>query len=421
MATQNQLSQTAFQEILQTYKQELENRSYRPSTVHDLVRVISRVYESTEKEMIGYSFSKSENWLKDQYKRMIDGKIKKMRYVQMHTAIEQFNQFLREGTLTIKKRYLSSKVLLPEYFLEIQRAFLKTLPEDLHRSTVRIYEVCSRQFFDYLFNHSIVDLKMIKFDIIENYLAETKESHKDSMEQVLHTLKKLLIFLKEKRLLNTSLNINLDFLKPGYKRKAVLPHFTYDEVNTLLGLIDRSTSMGKRDYAVVCIAVYTGMRISDIIDMHLKDIKWRQQEILIIQQKTGNSLKLPMNIETGNALADYILNGRPESNDDHVFIKSLAPYDRILDGGAVGKRILKKYYAMDEAFAEKCAGKTFHCFRRGMGSWLSIEQTPLPIISEILGHTNLEATKFYLSYNHKDMAKCCLGLDHIQILKEGLI
>ena len=66
-----------------------------------------------------------------------------------------------------------------------------------------------------------------------------------------------------------------------------------------------------------------------------------------------------MNIETGNALADYILNGRPESNDVHVFIKSLAPYDRILDGGAVGKRILKNIMQWMKRLQKNVLAKRF--------------------------------------------------------------
>lgn len=65
-------------------------------------------------------------------------------------------------------------------------------------------------------------------------------------------------------------------------------------------------------------------------------------------------------------------------------------------------------------------GKSFHALRRSVGSWMSKECIPLPVIAEFLGHRDIESTKSYLSYDKENMRKCCLGLDGIPVLKEEL-
>ena len=282
----------------------------------------------------------------------------------------------------------------------------------MKQTTVRLYERYSRQFLEYLQENSLSESKAITFSVIEKYLSYASKHHSRSMDKVLRSVKLLLPLLDA--------DIDIGILRPGYKRRAVLPHFSYEEADAILHTVDRSTPMGKRDYAILSVAIYTGLRLGDILNLRLNDIAWRQQEIEVIQEKTGTKIRLPLRIETGDALADYILNGRPVSADDHIFVRHHAPYGE-LTGRIVGKQILDRCFSADESLRKRCAGKTFHAFRRSFGSWLSKEQTPLPLISEILGHTNQESSKFYLSYNHIDMKKCCLGLDGIPVLREDLL
>lgn len=148
-----------------------------------------------------------------------------------------------------------------------------------------------------------------------------------------------------------------------------MPHFSYEEADAILHTVDRSAPMGKRDYAILSVAIYTGLRLGDILNLRLSDIAWMQQEIEVVQEKTGAKIRLPLRIEAGDALADYILNGRPLSADDHIFVRHNAPHGK-LTGRGVGERILSRCFSADESLKERCAGKTFHAFRRSFGSWL---------------------------------------------------
>lgn len=96
-------------------------------------------------------------------------------------------------------------------------------------------------------------------------------------------------------------------------------YVTDEELSGIFDVIDRTSVMGKRDYAIIQTAATTGLRVCDIICLRLTDIDWRKGEIHIKQKKTGRDVTLPLLSETAEALEDYILNARPESDDNTLF------------------------------------------------------------------------------------------------------
>lgn len=95
-----------------------------------------------------------------------------------------------------------------------------------------------------------------------------------------------------------------------------------------------SGEMTMRDTAVCRILLETGLRGTDVCSLKLKDIDWEMDVIYICQDKTKKPLAIPLRASYGNAIADYILNERPESKDAHVFLKNTAPFGK-LGAGAI--------------------------------------------------------------------------------------
>lgn len=84
-----------------------------------------------------------------------------------------------------------------------------------------------------------------------------------------------------------------------------------------------------------------GIRACDIIGMKLKDIDWRSGEIKFTQSKTGN----PVTQDVGEALRDYILNARPESEAEEIFVRVYAPHTALKAAVTIGeiyRRIVRK-------------------------------------------------------------------------------
>jgi len=85
-------------------------------------------------------------------------------------------------------------------------------------------------------------------------------------------------------------------LKPGsskqrsQKRTIVVPTITVQEEQDILRVTGRNTVIGKRNYAMVLLALRTGLRSVDIANLKLLDIKWNWYNIEIVQVKTGRPL-----------------------------------------------------------------------------------------------------------------------------------
>ena len=64
-----------------------------------------------------------------------------------------------------------------------------------------------------------------------------------------------------------------------------------EQIDLILATIDRVTSDGKRDYAILQLAAASGLRAGDIASLALDDIDWRSDEIHIIQGSVSFALQ----------------------------------------------------------------------------------------------------------------------------------
>lgn len=136
-------------------------------------------------------------------------------------------------------------------------------------------------------------------------------------------------------------------------------------------------------------------------------------------RKTGTALKLPLTVEAGNAVAEYILNARPKTEVPYVFLRLRSPFDR-LNSRTPAANIMLLYQS--EGFRHESGdGKSFHAFRRTMGTRLIRADIPLTTVSQILGHTNLDSTKRYLYLHDEKLLACCMDLSKYPCRKEGLV
>lgn len=93
-------------------------------------------------------------------------------------------------------------------------------------------------------------------------------------------------------------------------------------------------------------------------------------------------------------------------------MRSLTPYTKLGDNRSVGI-IIEKYMKMANILHQANDGKSFHAFRRSMGTWMLESDIPLSIISQVLGHKSMHSAKLYLSTSERNLAQCALGFDDI--------
>jgi integrase len=161
-----------------------------------------------------------------------------------------------------------------------------------------------------------------------------------------------------------------------------------------------------RDAAITLLAVTTGLRACDIVNLRLADIDWRARTASIVQQKTRNPLTVPLTELLASRLADYVLDQRPDSSDDHVFLRRVAPHAGLSDHASI-HRVITTVFGKAGVTEAKAGTRLL---RHNAASRLLRAAVPLPTISAVLGHASPESTDLYLSVDEERLLDCVLDV-----------
>ena len=274
----------------------------------------------------------------------------------------------------------------------------------------------ARRFLAWLDARGRVEVGLVDADDVREYLIEAAAKHQAGMGGVAGGLRRLFRFLNEQGLCALNVAPMLAPVAPG--RQRALPGFTHEEASRLLGAIDTASVRGKRDYAMTLLALETGLRGCDIAGLRLDEIDWRRDEIQIVQKKTGEPLTLPLSPGAGNAIADWVLNARPDSDAPEVFTRVFAPFRGL--AGSPGKAVMARWLGASGIGHEPFDGKSFHGLRRSTGTWLVESGAEVTLASQVLGHNDLNSAKRYIRLADERLRECCLALTGLETMVEAL-
>lgn len=300
----------------------------------------------------------------------------------------------------------------------LMEAFRLELLEKLSPGTVRVGMVIIRQFLYFLEQSGTTDAACITTTVVLDFIRQEAPNHKASMAKLLRTIRKFVCFLRKEDI--TDIDADRFLTAAGRCRQKALPCFSNEELQGIFAQIDRSTDKGRRDYAVFLTALRTGLRASDISRLRLSDIDWTGKAIRIVQKKTLAALRLPLPADVGNAIADYILHSRHRSDSPYVFLRLRGTPSRIPVQPTSFNYSLRKY--MKAAGMERTGwdGRSFHALRRTAGTRMVTSGVPVPTVAQILGHTDVESSKRYISLDTERLRGCCMDLGAMHTRKEGL-
>ena len=204
----------------------------------------------------------------------------------------------------------------------------------------------------------------------------------------------------------------------GPRRTRALPCFTPEETGRIVAAIETRSPHGKRDYAMVQLALSTGLRCGDIVSLRLDEVDWHLDEIRLVQHKTSAPLTLPLSAEAGNAIADWLLQGRPVCDAPEVFVRLRAPFTKLT--GPTGALIMSQWLAEALVSHEAHDGKTFHALRRTTGTRLVESGAELALTAQILGHASVNSSRRYIALVDESLRECSLPLDGLAPVLEIL-
>lgn len=357
-----------------------------------------------------YDMERGLKYLEKQYgfiTKYNEGALPQQR-VQLLRVVHMLEDYSLHKVLT--RRYYASKnpLSLNEYYAVIFDGYVSCLERsELSASTLGHYKRISMVFMDFLTQLKVTDICLLSMEYCNSYLKTQAGYSFKTVEQNVCGIRHFLRYLLSAGYISEDLADKIHM--PPIPKNAKIPSaWKVEELKAMIAAIDRSSPIGKRDYAMIVLACILGLRISDIKNLRFGNFDWERKRLSIIQHKTHKPLTLPIPDAVGWAVIDYIKNGRPEYfESDIIFLKHMPPFDPIGEGNHLDGLItgyIRK--AGIDRRANRHSG--FHSLRHSAGSMLLEMETPLPVITNILGHANPDTTAVYLKTDLIKLAECVL-------------
>lgn len=387
----------------------LEDQGHSPATIKDYKTALYKLDKFCESRGgCPYSIKAGKDFLAFKESEHTSGKIKYKTWCAARRTIAMSDEFFLTGSITVGNHCITSHNTVP--FSEQHGQCL-----DSYESYLKAKKLCSgtiygrmadaRNFLHYAERNGIYHPIALTNQVVSEFIPVMGRTRKASLGEAAGNVRRFLQYLAGLGLVDEMVP---EALSVHYSRPRKLHYgFTREEADSILSAVDRSTPMGKRDFAVLTVARETGFRAVDIRKLRLQDIRWEEPEIRIVQSKTQEPLTLPLMKNVGDAIADYILHARPESKSEYVFLTARRPYSPI---GYLGD-IVQKYARISGVAATTKAGLGPHSFRRGLGVELVEAGTPLSVAAEILGHSRQESTKKYIALDIANLLHCAMPMD----------
>lgn len=295
---------------------------------------------------------------------------------------------------TYKKQ--SNAIQCPEQFSEVLEKFLELIKnQGLKEVTVYQYRnSCTKMLLDF------VELGVNEWsDINAKILTATFIQSTNKYHFVTYA-KRLFQYLVENEIITTNY---AGVLPSMTKRKTIPSIYSEKEINHLLDSVETLTPQGKRDYAIILIAVRLGLRASDIRLLCFENINFENATLKFTQYKTSVDQQLSVPIAVINALNDYIDHGREQSQEHYLFLDG---YANPLASHSVSDIVSRHFLKSGIDIGDRKHGP--HALRMTFASQLVSEKVPYEVVRTLLGHVNAESTRHYVEFSIEGLRTCAL-------------
>ena len=364
-----------------------------------------------------FSDDEMQAYAKEQMSKAENGEFSKSTMIHRRKAAALLADCMQGRKLVWEQKSFKQRRKLCDYFEVILADYSTHISKSLSLRTIQGHICIIRQFLVFIEQNSMQNFNKLTSENVKDFIVNAAPNHKASISMLTGATRKFLSYLADTGL--TSINAQWHLINPAPRHRKLLPCFSDKETEAILDSVDRTTPIGKRDYAILMIALWTGLRGVDILDIKRSDIDWNRKVINVVQSKTVVGIQTELSPGVGNAIADYILNGRPETDSQYIFVRHRRPHDRL--SGFTCNDIMVRSLCKAGISHEAWDGKSFHALRRTFGTRLVRAGVPILSVGEMLGHANPNSAKRYVALDIYGLLVCCLGISLFRTKKVGLL
>lgn len=257
----------------------------------------------------------------------------------------------------------------------------------LCKNTILAYSRDLQSFQKYL----NMNFKEIGQDDIIGYLSHMKAGYSSSsIYRAFVTIKVFYRFLKKEGFVNVDPTSLFDFPKVWQLIPSVL---TYEEVDKLLQMPDVNCLVGARDRAILELLYATGVRVSEMTDLKIRDLT---DQFVWVRGKGRKERIVPVGKRALDAIDHYLINYRKCENEYLFLGKSGKKLNRV----TVWMRI--KLYAKRASISKNISP---HTLRHSFATHLLENGADIRLIQDMLGHADIATTDRYTHISQSHLKK----------------
>ena len=251
-------------------------------------------------------------------------------------------------------------------------------------NTIINYRVDLSEFNEYMNNNL---LKITKDDVF-NYLKHLYDNNisKSSISRKLSALRSFYNYLLKKEIVSVNYFENVK----NPKKDSSLPKFVKDEdIDKMFLIPDTRTWIGKRNLLIIRMLYATGLRVSELVSIKLKDININERTIIVLGKGSKERIVV-FGYNTKDALIDYINNGRYKvdvKNSEYLFLNK--------DGNNLSSRYVRKIIDDIIFKAAITMHVSPHMLRHTFATSMLNNGADLVSVKDLLGHESLNTTSIY--------------------------
>ncbi|MEI6704439.1 MAG: site-specific integrase [Deltaproteobacteria bacterium] len=291
-------------------------------------------------------------------------------------------------------------------FSDCVPGFFQYLCEErgLRETSVGHYRFYLQLFDTYLTRIGLRQLSDISPLILSSFITESgHDRNKSAMTGICVVLRIFLRYLYREHLIPKDISPTVE--SPQFYRLADIPRFiTWDDVQRMLDTVERRTPLGRRDYAILLLLVVYGLRAREVALLTLDDIDWKRERLRIPERKAGHSTAYPLSRIVGEAILNYLQNGRPQTTDRHVFLRVMPPFAP-LGWNAISGRT--SHYLHRAGIPVARPGS--HTLRHTCVQMLVDAGLDLKTIGEYVGHRSASSTEIYAKVAIETLREVAMG------------
>lgn len=224
------------------------------------------------------------------------------------------------------------------------------------------------------------DIKDISLSDLRTFLTYKQEKViENTLNSIITRIKAFFTWAYEEEYIDNNPSKRIRKIREPYRISKPLNCIEVEQI--------RETCKNNRDRAIIEFALSTGLRVSEIKNLNIKDIDFTNNRVIIIGK--GNKERIAFFTDKAKYYLQKYLDTREYKIEDPLFIANRKPYKRL---GARRIEIIVKELKDANNIEKKV---TPHTFRKTMATNLLEGGADITVVQKLLGHVNINTTLIY--------------------------